>query len=380
MKKALIFDIYDDYNIRIQYIQSALERNGYQTTICFADFDHVKKEYYANKREDVHYIHVQSYKRNLSYARMHSHALFARACVKEAEKHNDVSLIYVMVPPNSMAKEFGKYKKKHPDVKVWFDVLDMWPESLPVSNSLKKLTSPFLNIWRDYRNDFLHDADIITPECNLFRNTLLSCVDASKMHTVYLSQPDCIIEKKCSISESIRFLYCGSINNIVDVDLIVTFLKNLSEKKDVHLDIIGEGEHRESFISELEKNHISYTYHGIVYDELCKKEIYQNTHFGLNIMKDTVFVGLTMKSLEYLSHGLPIINNIQGDTTDIVNESGIGLNLGRTDVMDTVEKIVKLTDSEYKEMCEKTETVFKQVFEEQVVNQQFDEVIKQLEE
>ena len=46
MKKALIFDTYDDYNIRIQYIKSALERNGYETMIYFADFDHVKKQYY----------------------------------------------------------------------------------------------------------------------------------------------------------------------------------------------------------------------------------------------------------------------------------------------------------------------------------------------
>ena len=38
MKKALIFDTYDDYNIRIQYIKSALERNGYETMIYFAVF------------------------------------------------------------------------------------------------------------------------------------------------------------------------------------------------------------------------------------------------------------------------------------------------------------------------------------------------------
>ena len=37
MKKALIFDTYDDYNIRIQYIKSALERNGYETMIYFAE-------------------------------------------------------------------------------------------------------------------------------------------------------------------------------------------------------------------------------------------------------------------------------------------------------------------------------------------------------
>ena len=45
MKKALIFDTYDDYNIRIQYIKSALERNGYETMIYFADIQRKEKMY-----------------------------------------------------------------------------------------------------------------------------------------------------------------------------------------------------------------------------------------------------------------------------------------------------------------------------------------------
>ena len=37
-------------------------------------------------------------------------------------------------------------------------------------------------------------------------------------------------------------------------------------------------------------------------------------------MKQEVFVGLTMKSIDYFEAGLPIINNIHGDTWNIVKD------------------------------------------------------------
>lgn len=379
MKKALIFDTYDDYNIRIQYIQSAFERNGYETMIYFADFDHVKKEYYTNKRSNVHYLHANAYKKNLSYERMHSHALFAKACVEEAQKHTDVSAIYVMVPPNSMVKEFGKYKESHPNVKMWFDVLDMWPESLPISNTLKSLASPILNLWRNVRNDSLHEADIVTTECDLFKKELHGFIDASKMHTVYLAQPNRVLDTFDSMEDTIHFLYCGSINHIVDIDLIVSFLKSVNEKKNVFLDIIGTGENGDAFLDELKKNDIPFTYHGIVYEEKIKEEIYAHCHFGLNIMKETVFVGLTMKSLDYLSHGLPIINTIQGDTKQIVDQYKIGINIDRKDMQKSIDTLLSMHDKNYHDMRKTTKEVFLKYFDEDVVNKQFDEIIKRLE-
>ncbi len=374
MKKALIFDTYDDYNIRIQYVQSALERNGYETEIYFADFDHVRKEYYANKRIGIHYLHVEPYQKNLSYARMHSHAQFAKTCIEEAEKHTDVSLIYVMVPPNSMVKQFSIYKRKHPNVKVWFDVLDMWPESLPVSNSLKKMASPVLNIWANLRNRYLNDADCITSECDLFQ-TVLNKYTNKEIHTIYLSQPNRIIDGFDDLEEY-HFLYCGSINHIIDIDQIVTFLKEVKEKKKITIDIIGEGENRNTFLDELKKYEIPYEYHGIVYDEFEKESIFQHCHFGINVMKDTVFVGLTMKSLDYLSYGIPLINNIQGDSFKIVEKEKIGFNL----TSDVVTKITSMTKEDYFQMKKQTKEIFLKYFENDTINQKFDSVIKQMED
>lgn len=59
-------------------------------------------------------------------------------------------------------------------------------------------------------------------------------------------------------------------------------------------------------------------------------------------------VGLTMKSIDYLENGLPLINNIAGDTSNFVNEYLIGFNYINTDSV--VEQLVNLTQTEYEEM------------------------------
>ncbi len=43
-------------------------------------------------------------------------------------------------------------------------------------------------------------------------------------------------------------------------------------------------------------------------------------------MKASVCVGLTMKSVDYLEFGLPVINNIRGDTWEAVKKYRIGIN------------------------------------------------------
>lgn len=379
MKKALIFDTYDDYSIRIRHIKDALERNGYDVEIFFADFDHVQKRYYTKKRAQVHYLHVRNYQRNLSVERMYSHYRFAEMCVDEAEKHEDVSLIYVMVPPNSMAKAFGMYKQKHPEVKLWFDVLDMWPESLPVSKRIKKLGKSLLDRWADFRNGSLKYADIVTPECDLFRDALLPYVEKSKMKRLYLSEQPHFMEHVYD-PEQIHFLYCGSINNIIDIQLIGEFLWRFRKLKKVTVDIVGGGESLNDLFLKLRQINVPFEYHGYVYDEKEKNEIYRRCNYGLNCMKDTVFVGLTMKSMDYLSHGIPLINNIVKDSYNMVEENNIGFNIS----MDCLEKVAaevcSVTAEEYRQMCMNVVSVFQSEFSTEIIDRKMDEVIQRLEE
>ena len=74
-------------------------------------------------------------------------------------------------------------------------------------------------------------------------------------------------------------------------------------------------------------------------------------HFGLNIMKESVCVGLTTKSIDYFSCGLPIINNIKGDTWNIVEKYNVGINV--KEVSTFANEYEKINIYEMKENVEK---------------------------
>lgn len=380
MKKALIFDTHNNYTIRTSYIQKALIQHGYEVKIFVSDFSHMHKKYIEEKKKDFIYLHAEKYEKNLSVQRMHSYARFAKDCVQKAEEEPDVSLIYVIVPPNSMVKHFAKYKKRHSEVKVWFDVFDMWPETLPVGAKIKKIAAPILNQWRYVRDSYMDCADLITAECQMFQEELQKHT-SHPIQTLRLCQKEERIPSfACSLQKEIRFLYCGSINNIIDIDLIVNFLSSLATRRSVFIDIIGGGEQKDSLLQKLQEVQIPYTYHGFVYDAEKKASIYCRDHFGLNIMKESVFVGLTMKSLDYMKYGLPLINTIQGDTWKAVHEEQIGLNIQNRTILDVVDSLLHMTDEQYEQCCKNVHTYFNTALEEKVFQKNVDTILSKWEE
>jgi glycosyltransferase involved in cell wall biosynthesis len=123
-------------------------------------------------------------------------------------------------------------------------------------------------------------------------------------------------------------VYLGSVNHIIDIDGIVDLLSRVKKKMKVKLHIIGDGENRDRFLAALDAAQIGYEFHGFVYEEAEKRKIFARCDFGINMMKSAVCVGLTMKSVDYFCYGLPIINNIPGDTWALVEKFDAGVNVG----------------------------------------------------
>ena len=40
-----------------------------------------------------------------------------------------------------------------------------------------------------------------------------------------------------------------------------------------------------------------------------------------------MYIGLTVKSIDYFEHGLPVINNIKGDTWSMIDKYNVGINI-----------------------------------------------------
>ena len=371
MKKAVIITPFDNYSykVRIKYVEAYLVDRGYDVRVLSSDFDHRNKTVYSAKRNNLELLHVPSYKKNLSFARINSHRVFAKKVLKRLEDLNP-DLIYCSAPPNFLFKYTSRYKKNRPDVKLVYELGDLWPETLPLQSKIKKLASPVLNVWAGIRNNSIGYADGIIYECEMFRDVVSKFHPNIHSEVVYLSKEDYYkggFELIDIPTDPLRFAYVGSINNIIDIDLIVEIMKKVGERRRAELVVIGGGESADRMFALCDAAGVKYENHGIIYDEEEKHRILSSCQFGLNIMKDSVAVGATMKSLEYFHEGLIIVNNIPNDSARIIEKTNCGYNVDRKSISRFTEAIEILDNRIIMDMRLHSREVYLSLFSEEVV-------------
>ncbi|HIT34936.1 MAG TPA: glycosyltransferase [Candidatus Faecousia intestinigallinarum] len=365
MKKAVCISCTDHYQERTHLFMRYLQEQGYACTYITSDFHHMRKEKYRIDRENSIQVATMPYRKNISPQRILSHMKFAKDAMKLAGTLNP-DVLYVEVPPNSLCREAAKYKKKHPNVRLILDVFDLWPESFPNNRAKSLLKIPF-DVWAWFRNSGLPCADLVFTECRLFRDKLERYLHGARAEVLYLSRPapTAHLPLEAPQTDALHLCYLGSINNLIDIPLIAEFIGAVQKRRPVVLEIIGDGESRENFISAVRETGAEVVFHGKVYDAEVRQAIFDRCHFGLNIMKDSVCVGLTMKSVDYFAGALPVLNTIQGDTWELVEKEKIGWNLERRDVDRSAERIARCSREEQTEMRRHLETVFLEMFSEE---------------
>lgn len=359
MMKAVIVNCFDTYEDRIDLIHDFLKDKDYDVTVIQSDFRHFKKAQRTEHKQDFIFVGSKPYYKNMSVARLSSHYIYAKDSFKLVEEVKP-DLLYVIVPPNSLAKFAATYKKKHKNVKLIFDLIDLWPETMPVG---KVKSFPPFTCWRLMRDNSLKFADFVITECDLYQSVLGDVLKGIKTETIYLAKEDINVVSTPMLSEDeIHLCYLGSINNIIDIPKIKAMIKSINEIKPTTLHIIGDGERKEILINEVKDTGATVEYHGKIYDPQKKQDIFDRSHFGLNIMKESVCVGLTMKSIDYFQHGLPIINNIQADTKEIVDKYKVGYNIDDFNSAELAYEIANITIERHSEFKKNATLVFSMFF------------------
>lgn len=334
--RAVVVTCFESNEKRAHLAYETLKGKGYELLALTSNFSHVKKSYRQETIADFQAIETRSYRKNLSIDRMLSHRRFAKDAFKQIEEY-DPDLIYCLAPANSLIKECDDYKKRHPACKIIIDIIDMWPESLPLS-FLRKTPPAYL--WRKLRKDHLSCADLVIAECAYYLETLKKEYQGA-IKVIYWCKDEGIYETKAIEESKLRLCYLGSINNIIAIDLIRKTIENCQMDVEVH--IIGDGEKREEMVKSLGEV-ADVKYHGLVYDAKKKKEIMGNCHAGINIYKEGLYIGLTSKCIDYFQYGLPLINNIKSDTFDFINNYDVGVNIDK-DCRFDVKKIIALRNN-----------------------------------
>ncbi len=375
-KLAVLLSCTDHYQNRMYLFDEYLQAQGYHTQYLAADFHHNRKESYTCDVPGVKQLHVRPYQKNLSVSRILSHRDFARAAYRYLESlPREPDLIVAEVPPNFLASYMARYKKRHPKVKLVMDLFDLWPETFP-SGKAKKLLAPAFAVWAALRNRSLPRADRIITECDLYRRKL-GLTEAPNCRVLYLAgnHPTVSRTEVHFPQDCLNLCYLGAINNIIDIPAIAELVGELTAYKPVAVHVIGKGERVEEFLAALESAGARVRYHGAVYDEGEKQAIMAQCHFGLNIMKPTVCIGLTMKSVDYWSFDLPIINNISADTTELVDSWSAGINLRDG----AVAQIGSMEPAQLLQMRCNVRRMFDTCFAQPVILERMGSILKEIE-
>lgn len=320
----VIVDCFDTWEHRVDLLHKVLTEEGHKVRCLLSDYRHFGKVQRADKKQDFKFFHAEPYKKNISIDRLQSHVRLSHDIFSYIDKHaNKIDVLWVLAPPNVFIRDAAKVKRGHNHIKLIIDLIDLWPETMPVGK-IKSLLFP----WKRLRDNYLSSADVIVTECNLYQKVLGDVLKNKKVETLYLAREDKGYEPHLNFPvDKVSLCYLGSINNIIDIDGIVRVVEECQKSKETILHIIGDGEKKVELVGRVKATGAEVIDHGKIFDRVEKQQIFDSCHYGLNMMKDTVCVGLTMKSIDYFEFGLPIINNIKGDTWDIIEEFGCGVNI-----------------------------------------------------
>ncbi len=329
---------FDTYMQRALLLKDYYERRGHEVTIVTSDFSHWKKEYLDDEdAPGLIHLPTASYSRNLSLRRLRSHYRLAKDMGRQLEELQP-DWIHVLVPMNTLCKVSEKYKKRHPQTGVVLDVIDLWPDSLPIKNLKDK---PPLSWWRNLRAHHMKHADLLLTECRLFADRLSQETGLPFEVVYWAHKPQPISSAVFLLEDQISLAYLGSINNIIDDQRMLELLKACQAHKPVVLRLVGRGERKNELIAACREAGIQVIDYGEIYDFRRKLEIFSLCSFGLNVIKPDVVVGLSMKSIDYLEAGLPLISTLQGDTRDLIEKENAGLNLNADNLQAVARQIAE---------------------------------------
>ena len=347
---------FDTYEHRVELLRKVFRESGHTVSVVMSQFRHFHKTFRETAPEGYYLVPVKPYYKNMSVARLDSHRRFAASALMQVRELKP-DLLWVLAPPNSLVKEAARYKRECPDVKLVLDIIDMWPETMPISRF--KSVPPF-SFWKALRDKYVDEADVIVTECALYQEILRKRCDARKLKTLYLAREAAPFHGDWNPPENrIALCYLGSINSLIDIPRIGEIIRGIDAPVELH--IIGDGERRDELLETARASGAEVFFHGKVYDPEEKQKIFDRCHAGLNVMKDSVYVGLTMKSIDYFEASLPIINTIKGDTWSFVGQSQIGINYaGDTMLSAEMLRSIQASRAQVREFFEGhfTETIF----------------------
>jgi len=353
--KILIISLFGEIsntNSRVYKIDRAFFA---KTTFVSPNYDHASKTFKApthteeQTRVKSYYLPVPAYSKNLSIKRLYSHLVFAFKLFSFLKKLSEKpDLVVCLMPTSSAAYLAGKYCRRN-NIYYMVDVIDLWPDSLiPLSNN-KKLLHFLVAPWRYLTRKAYKYANYISGESKAYAKAAHDINPQVPWSYTYLGVDvfearNLIDRSKLEIqrsSDEIWLCYGGSLSNSYDFETILNALKIIhSHKIRYKMIFVGEGEKRQFIETFSRKNSLNIEVTGrLSYQDYLK--CLSLCDIGFNSFIKGTKVVHSYKFNDYCAAGLYILNNLKGETAEMIDKYDVGLNFNSNDLAEKLLEVCK---------------------------------------
>ncbi len=335
-KILLITPFFDplNENYRLNKLLNVLKTKA-TVHIITTNFNHKKKTAHPKNifPKEYTFIPVPFYKKNLSFIRFFSHIVFAFKLRKHLKTLTlKPNKIYCSIPTSTAAIVAGLYAKSN-KISFYVDIIDLWPKSFILLFKFKILLKIITYPWQLVFIYSLKLADKIFAESNMYAkvakkyNKKVPCLPfylgADPDHSEKIIQESNIIVPN---NNNIKICYGGSLGYSYDFEIILQSFKKLySNYKNIELYFIGGGIKEKEIKSFCEENNLPVYITGYLSYADYLKYLF-SMDIALNSFKKDTAVAFSYKFNDYISAGLAVINNLKGETEELITTYNIGLN------------------------------------------------------
>lgn len=336
MKILIVSQFYYPENFVVYKIAETLKGFGHEVHVLTGrpnyGYGHILPEYKKLKYEEINGVKV--HRVNLLARKQSRISIIAnylsfwsssKRWVRKTKLNFDVVYSFQLSPVTTLSCG-NVYKKKHRVPHVCHCV-DLWPESVLVTNAVKENSLMYKMLFKWSKNLY-KDCDRILVSSPSFKNYFREVLEIDDKSIIYVPQPSLMDDSKevqeRDLGEGFNILYCGNIGTIQLVEMIPEAMA-LIKKDNVRFHIIGMGPMTEILTKKINELNLvdKVIYHGPMPAQ--KAAPYFKAADALYVsLKNEGHVGQTIpnKLVMSMAFNKPILAMLGGDGKEVLKQSG----------------------------------------------------------